>query len=226
MQKIRLYNNWTLMRLMFPFYALFLFLSCGLFQASEVFRAIESKNKQIINTWLKNNPDVDLLNEQGQTVLMKAVQVGNIALAKRLLQKGASVNVIDRLGKTALDYAVELNNKNIAKQLLKYKAMVTTEVNAVKCRTIIKTNGFKRLLLCGLGLCLVFVTCVAVCCGGVSTLFLTAAETCSGVIVMGCLTLGVAWLGVYASYRCMKRASEHELFVDIVESPLNNTLPV
>lgn len=116
------------------------FLSCGLFQASDIFKAIGQHDKKAIQSWLKSNPDVALNNDQGQTVLMKAVQVNNKNLVHKLLKAGASVNVVDQFGRTALDYAVELNNKEIAKALVKHQGMVSSEVNAVKCQELVIKN--------------------------------------------------------------------------------------
>ena len=119
-------------------------LSCGAFQASDVFKAIEQNNKKEIKAWLKNNPDVDLVNDQGQTALIKAVQQENKYLVAQLLKCGAEVNKVDRFVRTALDYAVELGNKKIAKMLTGVSGMVTTESNAVRCRQLImSTSGWR-----------------------------------------------------------------------------------
>lgn len=139
--------------------------ACTLFQASDIFKAIESKNNKEIRLWLKNNPDMTCLNDHGQTVLIKAVQSRNYNLVHKLLQRGVTVNSIDNFGKTALDYAVEMQNKSIIKILVKTKASVTTEENAQKCKQLIMTSkGLVARIFLALGIGtigLVFVAALA-----------------------------------------------------------------
>ncbi len=113
--------------------------SMSLLQASDLFRAIESKNYKEINRLLKNNIDTEALNAQGQTLLIKAVQAKNSSLVAKLLKKGATVNGVDLFGKTALDYAVELSNKNIAKMLIEADALVTSQENVLKCKQLVRS---------------------------------------------------------------------------------------
>jgi len=113
-------------------------LSCSLFQASDIFKAIELNDKKVIQKWLKNNPDVDLINDQGQTVLIKAVQAGNKDLVKKLLKQRVAVNAIDQSGKMALDYAAELNKHKIVVMLAKKNATVGHQDNLQKVAQIKK----------------------------------------------------------------------------------------
>ena len=98
-------------------------------QATNIFQAVEVNDKLAVRQWLKSKPSVELLNEQGQSLLHVAVQAGNRILVKDLLKKKIDVNLIDQFGKTAMDYAVELQYKDIVSVLLKHKASVTTEAH-------------------------------------------------------------------------------------------------
>ena len=115
--------------------------SCGLFQASDVFKAIEQNNKKEIKAWLKNNPDVDLVNNQGQRVLAAAVQVGNNRLFKQLLKHDVAVNALDQANKAALDYAVELQQDKLALKLVKAGAQVTTQKSVAAVEKVLKRRA-------------------------------------------------------------------------------------
>ena len=194
--------------------------SISLLQASDLFQAIESKKHQKIHKLLKSNPDLDCLNIQGQTVLIKAVQTGNSNLVSKLLRKKAAVNTVDIYGKTALDYAVELNNKRIAKMLLKAEAMVTTENNAVVCQKLVKSmSSFSGWwIFAGL---VIGVTCLACIVGGGFLLtmgaFMGGPGTAFPYIVIGASTL-VGAMSVYGTVK-MCRRSESQLYgVNIMQT--------
>ncbi len=114
------------------------FLSCSLFQASDIFKAIESNNKKEIQKWLKGNPNIDQLNDQGQSVLVAAVQAGNKGLVKQLLKRNAAVNVVDKAGRTALDYAAELQHNKIVIKLIEDEAQVAIQANVIKVQKVLK----------------------------------------------------------------------------------------
>ena len=120
-------------------------LCCMVFQlqATNIFQAVEVNDKLAVRQWLKSKPSVELLNEQGKSLLHVAVQAGNRTLVKNLLKKKIDVNLIDQFGKTAMDYAVELRYKNICYDLLGYKASVTQEVN-----WLILNDMLKRYSVC------------------------------------------------------------------------------
>ena len=87
--------------------------------------------------------DLNVVNSDSQTVLIKASKVQNLYIVEKLLRNGADVNQIDKFGKTALDYAVELGNRKIASILVINKASVTTQENAEKCHGLITRNDHK-----------------------------------------------------------------------------------
>ncbi len=109
----------------------------GFLQTGDIFKAIESNNKKDITKWLKADSDFNVLNEQGQTVVIAAVKVGNKKLIKQLLKKKIDVNLLDYSGKTALDHAIELKKINIILYLVTKKAKVTNESNLAKVRDLV-----------------------------------------------------------------------------------------
>ncbi len=195
-------------------------LYCGLFQASDIFKAIESKNQRVIQSWLKYNPDIEMVNDQGQTVLMKAVLAENKSLVRTLLKKGVSVNAIDQFGRTALDYAVELHNKEISKVLVKNQGMVTSEVNAVKCQELVIKKYLrwqKALVLLTGGLILLTVGCFVLA-TFVATVMLPCDYTSTGAFLgLIVVEIGIGCATCYGVYRWASHAFdknfEHEICV-------------
>ena len=194
-------------------------LSCSLFQASDIFKAIELNDKKVIQKWLKNNPDVDLVNDQGQTVLIKAVQQENKNLVYQLLKCGAVVNKVDRFGRTALDYAVELGNKKIAKMLLGVSAMVTTESNAVRCHMLITSvNWFKRLSLICLGVIFLYSAYCMVVAAGCVAFFVTLLPVGSSYILgltLAVATCAVAGVGIWGGCKLIRKSVGSENFYNV-----------
>ena len=65
--------------------------------------------------------DVNAQNENGETPLMRAVDLGEIEIVKSLLDRGANINLSDVLGNTAAVRAYE-KDQTVIQQLLKDKA--------------------------------------------------------------------------------------------------------
>ena len=124
----------------------FILFVCNFAVSSDIFNAIELRDKKSIYTCLRNKPDLEVVNKDGQSVLIKAVQSGNVHIIYRLLHKKVSVNKIDNFGKTALDYAVESYDKNIVKILIKFGAKVTTEAEHCRKSLIKEHRGLKIFL--------------------------------------------------------------------------------
>lgn len=118
-------------------------------QPCDIFRAIETNNKKAILGWFKSKPNIDELNEQGQTPLIICVKKNKKRWLKKLLNLGAHVNAIDKSGKTALDYAVERKNKPLTLELCKHNAKVTTEQNLSKVQLTIKRKTKKMKIVAG-----------------------------------------------------------------------------
>lgn len=116
-------------------------------QDSDIFWDVHYGDTRAINKWTASNQDVNQINDEGQSVLIKAVIKENKILVRRLLNNCAiNVNIVDIFGKTALDYAVQQENKVLVRMLLKKKAQVTTDFNAIKCRELaLKRSGWRIL---------------------------------------------------------------------------------
>tara|TARA_Y100000588_G_C14117970_1_gene866049 strand:+ start:81 stop:749 length:669 start_codon:yes stop_codon:yes gene_type:complete len=107
---------------------------------SDIFLDIQYNDHKAISRFFRAKDDINIVNDYGQTLLMKAVQVGNKSLVKRLFSKRVDVNLVDDFGKTALDYAVEHNNTKLVLLLAKQHTMVTTQPNLAKVRQIITSK--------------------------------------------------------------------------------------
>ncbi len=108
--------------------------------SQDIFRAIEVRDKRAISQWLKNKPDLNVVNDQGQTVLVVAVQAGNKSLIHRLLRNNVDVNALDKNGETALDYAAKLGHKQIILELASKNAKVSSIVNLEIVQDIIESK--------------------------------------------------------------------------------------
>jgi ankyrin repeat protein len=80
--------------------------------------AVEKENMKIIEVLLERGCDVNLVNENGETVLFSAIRTGKDRLVSLLLQKEAKINVVDANGKTLLLLAIEKENTQFLKLLL------------------------------------------------------------------------------------------------------------
>lgn len=122
-------------------------------QETDIFWDIHYGDTKAVQRWLKSDQNIEQLNNDGQSILIKAVIKENKFLVRKLLSFGVEVNVIDNFGKTALDYAVQQENKAIIRLLLKEKAKVTSDINAVHCREIVaKRSGWRIFAAIALGL--------------------------------------------------------------------------
>ena len=70
--------------------------------------------------------DVNVQDENGMTILMKASEVGRIDLIEELIKNGADPNLKSVLGKTALMHAVGKNNPECVEKLIQLGAKVNT----------------------------------------------------------------------------------------------------
>lgn len=62
--------------------------------------------------------DINQLDREGETALMKASKYGDAAIATDLLSKGADVHLVNSIGETALILASQAGNNDIVKRLL------------------------------------------------------------------------------------------------------------
>ena len=67
--------------------------------------AVQRRNAEIVGMLLRNRTSPNSANDEGQTVLMRAANVGDAPIVRELLGAGADRNAKDKAGLTALDWA-------------------------------------------------------------------------------------------------------------------------
>ncbi|XP_076426586.1 uncharacterized protein LOC121828996 isoform X2 [Peromyscus maniculatus bairdii] len=78
--------------------------------------------EEVVSVLLRNNCDIDAVDRNSITPLMKAVQNWTYGCMCTLLKHGADPNLMDKNGNTSLHYAVSEDNQKLAEYLLKYNA--------------------------------------------------------------------------------------------------------
>ncbi|XP_059117066.1 ankyrin repeat domain-containing protein 7-like isoform X2 [Peromyscus eremicus] len=78
--------------------------------------------EEVVRVLLRNNCDIDAVDRNSITPLMKAVQNWSYGCMCTLLKHGANPNCMDKNGNTSLHYAVSENNQKMAEYLLTYNA--------------------------------------------------------------------------------------------------------
>ncbi|XP_008839951.2 putative ankyrin repeat domain-containing protein 20A5 [Nannospalax galili] len=76
--------------------------------------------EQVVTLLLYNNCEIDALNRNFVTPLMKAVQSWTYGCVTTLLKHGADPNHKDSYGNSGLHYAISEDNQTLAGMLLKY----------------------------------------------------------------------------------------------------------
>lgn len=108
----------------------------------DIFYEIKKGNFRAVKAWLKTKPDLSVKNEQGQSLLMVAVENKKSNIIKILIKAGVDLNYVDQVGKTALDLAVEQQNHSIAITLFKKGATVVSIHNLQILKRWQKNRGF------------------------------------------------------------------------------------
>jgi ankyrin repeat protein len=80
---------------------------------SALMACIVKGNNEIAQFLIANKVDLNLVDNQGTTALMYAVQFKNTAIIKLLLANNANKDLKDSKGKTAFEYAVFSNDEAI-----------------------------------------------------------------------------------------------------------------
>ena len=65
------------------------------------------------------NPDQKVVNQDGMTALMRAIEKHRLDVVKVLISRGASIDLQDSLGRTPMHLAIRKNHSDIALYLLK-----------------------------------------------------------------------------------------------------------
>lgn len=80
---------------------------------------------------LKYGVDMNAMNKNGQTALMRAVIAGNNEVVEYLLNQGADISVQDDSGENALILAARLGHDEIVMRLLERGANVNAQTSMV-----------------------------------------------------------------------------------------------
>ena len=81
--------------------------------------AVEKNHVSIVKLLLAANPDVELVNKDGETPLNRAVRNRSLESVQMLLEKRAKVGSVDRNGDTCLHIAMRGKSKHIVEALLR-----------------------------------------------------------------------------------------------------------
>ena len=90
-----------------------------------LFHAIDSDDYGTLKELLelvRFNLDLNMTNEAGQTLLIKAIQTESIMIVRYLINHGANLHLMDDEHKVAMDYAKSCKNRDIF-NLMHYRIM-------------------------------------------------------------------------------------------------------
>ena len=90
------------------------------------FNAIEFNDYEVFVNLLTVDFNVNCTNKFGQTLLMKAIEVGNLAIIRCLINNNADLHIMDDRLNMALDYARWSNDEEIVQILrcrIRYEEM-------------------------------------------------------------------------------------------------------
>ena len=84
--------------------------------------AIVNQHPEIVQEWLKREPDINALDEDGDTLLWQAAS-GRLEIIQLLVEAGADVNFISRsTGESPLLKAVYANNREVVSYLWEHSS--------------------------------------------------------------------------------------------------------
>lgn len=87
----------------------------------KIFEAIKQNNNLILESYLKTN-DINIVNEEGESLLHCAIRYNNSDAFKTLLENYINLNIQDKVGNTPLIYSIIFNKIAFFKQLVKHNA--------------------------------------------------------------------------------------------------------
>ncbi|XP_076426375.1 anoctamin-3-like isoform X2 [Peromyscus maniculatus bairdii] len=90
--------------------------------------------EEVVSVLLRNNCDINAVDRNSITPLMKAVQNWSYGCTCTLLKLGANPNHMDKNGNTSLHYAVSEDNQKLAEYLLKYNVDMEQKNKPSSCK--------------------------------------------------------------------------------------------
>jgi len=104
-----------------------------------LFHAISSDDYGTLQELLKLNLDINMTNEVGQTLLMRAIQVESVMMVRYLINHGADLYLMDDEHNMAIDYAKHCKNRdvfNLVHYRIKYEELMEAEKGCGGCSVI------------------------------------------------------------------------------------------
>lgn len=81
---------------------------------------------------LKQDAEIEAVDDQGNTPLLSAAQKGKHSNVKDLVEEGANIDHRDKLGRSALDLAISANDLRTVKILIKAESRLDAPIEAKK----------------------------------------------------------------------------------------------
>ena len=91
--------------------------------------AVSSRNEQIVDILLENGANPNLQNHEGQSSLIRAIDLQDKIIAIKLIKNGANANAKNELGLTALMHAAIDNDIDVADALISNSADINAQDN-------------------------------------------------------------------------------------------------
>eukprot|EP00127_Corallochytrium_limacisporum_P004265 Clim_evm210s157 gene=Clim_evmTU210s157 len=120
----------------------------------ELLRATANSGAVECTKYLLSTPEVEVnaVNEDGETALMRACLAGHTGVARELVEKGAKVNMVDKDGYSSLHNASSRGHADLVEYLLSSKALPDTQSHKFKSTPLIAaaSRGYRdvcRLLI-------------------------------------------------------------------------------
>ena len=96
-----------------------------------LFHAIDCNDYETFSELLELGLDINMINECGQTLLMRAIKAESVQMVRYLINHGANLYLLDDNHHMAIDYAKEVDNQKVY-ELVHYR-MVYDDLMAKEC---------------------------------------------------------------------------------------------
>ena len=96
-----------------------------------LFHAIDCNDYETFAELLELGLDINMINECGQTLLMRTIKAESVQMVRYLINHGADLYLLDNNHQMAIDYAKEIDNQKVY-ELVHYR-MVYDDLMAKEC---------------------------------------------------------------------------------------------
>lgn len=112
-----------------------------------IFTAIRSIDYVSINVLLSDGVNIDTVDQEGNTPLMVAAQIGNPRIVDIILSHKADVNKQNNMGETALMIAAKTGQLEIVEKLVSHNAnILTRNINGNTAVTLASKFGHNKIV--------------------------------------------------------------------------------